>query len=95
MVGKKYVHYLVSLVLLQGLHVQGFHFYLRQQMLQRKQPILSRVKQGNVIKRRQEAKLPVSNALWAASKLRKHSLLCMLKTEMTASSSKQTFCKKC
>jgi hypothetical protein len=48
-----------------------------------------------VIKRRQEAKMPVSNALWAASKLRKHSLLCMIKTEMTASSSKQTFCKKC
>jgi hypothetical protein len=48
-----------------------------------------------VIKRWQEAKMPVSNAIWAASKLRKHSLLCMIKTEMTASRSKQTFCKKC
>jgi hypothetical protein len=47
-----------------------------------------------VIKMRQKAKMPVSNALWDASKLRKHSLLCMIKTEMTASSSKQTFCKK-
>jgi hypothetical protein len=43
-----------------------------------------------IIMKRQEANKTVSNAFLAASKLRKNSLLYLMKTRMTASISKQT-----